>query len=130
MRILLDTAILVRAHEGASGLARDLLLAIVESDHVLLISPEMLFELTRVLRYPRMVALHRLSEGRIYDYIGFLREAAESVRPNPLLMTPIRDGRIVVLPRRCILKGTKSRTTPRTSVSARTTCLRTLFEIV
>ena len=91
MRILLDTAILVRAHEGASGLARDLLLAIVESDHVLLISPEMLFELTRVLRYPRMVALHRLSEGCLYDYIGFLREASESVRPNPLLMTPIRD---------------------------------------
>ena len=91
MRILLDTAILVRAHEGASGLARDLLLAIVESDHVLLISPEMLFELTRVLRYPRMAALHRLSEGRLYDYIGFLREASESVRPNPLLMTPIRD---------------------------------------
>ena len=32
-----------------------------------------------------------LSERRIFDYIGFLREAAEIVRTNPLLITPIRD---------------------------------------
>ena len=91
MRIVLDTAILVRAHDGAKGLARDLLLRIIESDHVLLISDEMLYELAKVLRYPRMLALHGLSEGRIYDYIGFLREATEIVHPNPLLITPIRD---------------------------------------
>lgn len=91
MRIVLDTAILVRAHDGASGLARDLLLRIIESDHVLLISDEMLYELAKVLRYPRMMALHGLSEGRIYDYIGFLRLATEVIHPNPLLVTPIRD---------------------------------------
>jgi putative PIN family toxin of toxin-antitoxin system len=91
VRIVLDTAILVRAHDGAKGLARDLLLRVIESDHVLLISDEMLYELAKVLRYPRMLALHGLSEGRIYDYIGFLREAAEIVHPNPLLITPIRD---------------------------------------
>ena len=91
MRIVLDTAILVRAHDGATGLARDLLLRLVESDHVLLISDEMLYELVKVLRYPRMLALHGLSEGRIYDYIGFLRRTTEVIRPNPLLVTPIRD---------------------------------------
>ena len=91
MRIVLDTAILVRAHDGAKGLARDLLLRIIESDRVLLISDEMLYELAKVLRYPRMLALHGLSEGRIYDYIGFLREATEIVQLNPLLITPIRD---------------------------------------
>jgi len=91
VRIALDTAILVRAHDGAKGLARDLLLRIIESDHVLLISDEMLYELAKVLRYPRMLALHGLSEGRIYDYIGFLREATEIVHPNALLITPIRD---------------------------------------
>ena len=57
----------------------------------MLISDEMLYELAKVLRYPRMLALHGLSEGRIFDYVGFLREAAEKVRPNPLLVTPIRD---------------------------------------
>ena len=91
MRIVLDTAILVRAHDGATGLARDLLLRLVESDHVLLISDAMLYELAKVLRYPRMLALHGLSEGRIYDYIGFLRRTTEVIRPNPLLVTPIRD---------------------------------------
>jgi putative PIN family toxin of toxin-antitoxin system len=91
VRIVLDTAILVRAHDGAKGLARDLLLRAIESDHVLLISDEILYELAKVLRYPRMLALHGLSEGRVYDYVGFLREASEIVRPNPLLITPIRD---------------------------------------
>ena len=47
--------------------------------------------MARVLRYPRMLALHGLSEKRIYDYVGFLREAAEMVVPDPLLVTPIRD---------------------------------------
>lgn len=91
MRIVLDTSILVRAHEGATGLGRELLLSLVESDHVLLISDEMLYELAKVLRYPRMLALYGLSEGRIFHYVGFLREAAEIIRPNPLLVTPIRD---------------------------------------
>lgn len=91
MRIVLDTSILVRAHEGASGPARELLLRIIESDHMLVISHEILHELARVLRYPRMIALHGLSEGRIYDYIALLQSASEIVRADPLLITPIRD---------------------------------------
>jgi predicted nucleic acid-binding protein len=63
VRIVLDTAILVRAHDGANGLARDLLLTVIESDHVLLISDEMLYELAKVLRYPRMLALQRPFRG-------------------------------------------------------------------
>jgi len=35
--------------------------------------------------------LHGLSEEHIYGYIVFLREAAEMVTPNPLLIAPIRD---------------------------------------
>ena len=91
MRIILDTAILVRGHGSSQGLASDLLISIVESDHILLLSNEMLYELAKVLRYPRMLAVHGLSEKRIYDYVGFLREAAEIVVPNPLMVTPIRD---------------------------------------
>ena len=67
MRIVLDTSILVRGHGSSKGLARDLLLRIVESDHILLLSNEMLHELARVLRCPRMMALHGLSEKRIYN---------------------------------------------------------------
>ena len=91
MRIILDTAILVRGNGSSKGIACNLLIDIVESDHTLLLSSEMLYELAKVLRYPRMLALHGLSEQRIYDYIGFLRDAAGIVVPNPLLVTPIRD---------------------------------------
>ena len=103
MRILLDTAILVRGHGSSKGLARDLLLTIVESDHTLLLSNEMIYELARVLRYPRMSALHGLSEKRIYDYVGFLRESAEIVALNPLLITPIRDVNDTVVMQTAIL---------------------------
>jgi hypothetical protein len=69
VRIILDTAILVRGHGSSKGLARDLLIGIVESDHILLLSNEMLYELAKVLRYPRMLALHGISEKRIYGGI-------------------------------------------------------------
>jgi len=91
VRILLDNAILVRASGTSRGLARDLLLRVAESKHVLLLSNEMLYELAKVLRYPRMAALHGLSEQRVYDYIGFLREVAEIVVLNPLFTAPVRD---------------------------------------
>jgi putative PIN family toxin of toxin-antitoxin system len=68
-----------------------LVIRIVASDHILLLSNEMLFELAKVLRYPHMLELHGISEECIYDYVAFLREAAEIVVPNPLLIAPIRD---------------------------------------
>ncbi len=103
MRIVLDTAVLVRGPGIAGGLARELLLMIVASDHVLLLSDEMLFEVAKVLRYPRMMTLHGLSERRIYDYVGFLREAAEIVPANPLLVTPIRDVNDVIVMQTAII---------------------------
>ena len=60
MRIILDTAILIRGHGSSQGLARNLPIGIVESDHVLLLSNEILHELARVLRYPRTRLLHGL----------------------------------------------------------------------
>ena len=54
MKIVLDTTILVRANERSHGLAREILTNIVESGHTLLLSNEMLYELARVLRYPRL----------------------------------------------------------------------------
>ncbi len=103
MRIVLDTAILVRAHDNSRGLARDLLLAIIESDHVLLISNEMAHELARVLRYPRLLALYGLSEKRVYDYVGYLRAAAETVVLNPALIAPIRDVNDIIVMQTAII---------------------------
>jgi predicted nucleic acid-binding protein len=63
VKIVLDTTILVRANEHAQGLARDLLTTIVESKHTLLLSNEMLHELARVLRYPRLRTMSILPQA-------------------------------------------------------------------
>lgn len=57
----------------------------------------MLHELARVLRYPRLQAFYGLSEARVYDFIGFLREVAEIVTLSPLLAPPIRDVNDIVV---------------------------------
>ena len=51
MKIVVDTTILVRANEHTHGLAGELLVNIVQSEHTLLVSNEMLYELAKVLRY-------------------------------------------------------------------------------
>jgi predicted nucleic acid-binding protein len=70
VKIVLDTTILVRAHERSHGLARDLLISIIDSEHSLVLSNEMLYELARVLRYPRLRAFYDLTEILVYDYIA------------------------------------------------------------
>ena len=91
MKIVLDTTILVRANEHSHGLARELLLNVVESKHTLLLSNEMLHELARVLRYPRLQAFYDLTENLVFDYVNFLHQASELVELNPLVASPIRD---------------------------------------
>jgi putative PIN family toxin of toxin-antitoxin system len=103
VKIVLDTTILVRANDRSNGLARDLLMHIVESNHTLVLSNEMLHELAKVLRYPRLRKYFGLSEKRIYDYVGFLREISEIVELNPLLTTPIRDVNDIIVMQTAIL---------------------------
>jgi putative PIN family toxin of toxin-antitoxin system len=97
VRIVLDTTILVRANESSHGLARQLLLDIITKGDTLLLCNEILYELARVLRYPRMQALYGLPEIRIYEYIGFLREVSELVTLSPLMTIPIRDVNDIVV---------------------------------
>jgi putative PIN family toxin of toxin-antitoxin system len=91
VKIVLDNTILVRAHEQAHGLGRALLTSLIESNHVLLLSNEMLHELARVLRYPRLQDFLGLTEDLVYNYVTSLRRSAEIVTLNPLLTAPIRD---------------------------------------
>lgn len=91
MRIVLDSNILVRSFVRSHGLAHELLLVILASEHSLILSSEMLVEVARVLRYPRLVAVHGESEEAIYNFTGWLRDAAEVIVLNPLTTAPIRD---------------------------------------
>jgi putative PIN family toxin of toxin-antitoxin system len=91
VRIVLDSNILVRAFTSSHGLAHELLLAILAGDNTLILSNEMLFEVARVLRYPRLMAVHGQTEEAIYDFTCWLRNAADIVALNRLESTPIRD---------------------------------------
>lgn len=103
MKIVPDTTILVRANENALGLARELLVRIMHSEHTLVLSNEMLYELARVLRYPRLQKFYRLSETQVYDYIGFLRSSAQVVPLNPVVPAPIRDVNDVMVMQTAII---------------------------
>ena len=103
MKIVLDTTILVRANEHSDGLARELLITVVDSHHTLFLSNEILHELARVLRYPRLQAFYDLPEALIYNYIAFLRHSAELVTLNPLVTAPIRDVNDVIVMQTAII---------------------------
>ena len=109
MRITVDTGILVRSTFKAKGPARELLLQIQQRGHTLVLSPFLLEQTRRVLRYERMQALYQLTEQDIENYIQFLQESAELVTPvvrhlvvlrdptdDPVLYTAV-DGRVDVL---------------------------------
>ena len=94
MRVLLDANILVRANEKSSGPARRLLLDLIARRHVILTSAEILIELARVLRYPRVQALFGVSEEQIYEYVQFLKSVCVIVPTSQGIggNFPIRDA--------------------------------------
>ena len=102
MRIVLDTTILVRA-ASSQGLSSDLVLATITGKNSLVLSSEILHELARVLRYPRIMRRYGLSENRIYDFIDFLRQASQLVPLDPLLTVPIRDVNDIIVVQTAII---------------------------
>jgi len=81
MRIVLDTNVLVRANIKVQGPARDLLLKITYSDHAIITSPFLLREVERVLAYPRLQKLWRLTLQDIQEHVQFLVKISELVHP-------------------------------------------------
>lgn len=108
MKITPDSTILVRAFDDSGGLARQLLFTILDGDHILVLSGEILAETSRVLRYPRMRARHGMSDSRIYDYVMFLHSVATVVRPDPMLIAPIRDPNDIVVIQTAIIGGAEA----------------------
>ena len=91
MRIVLDTNFLIRAHREFDSLASHLHKVLVRDNYQILVSNELLGEVTRVLRYPKMQRMYGLSDDSLYEYIQFLRITAEFVRLDPLYIAPMRD---------------------------------------
>jgi putative PIN family toxin of toxin-antitoxin system len=105
VKLTLDTTILVRAFDNTGGLARRLLFTILEGEHVLVVSNEILAETSRVLRYPRMRERHGMPDSRIYEYVMFLQSVATMVRPDATLIAPIRDPNDIVVLQTAIVGG-------------------------
>jgi uncharacterized protein len=103
VKIVLDTTILVRANEHSQGLGRELLTTILESKHTLLLSNEMLHELAKILRYPRLQEFYDLPENLVFDYVNSLRQSSEIVTLNPLVTPPIRDVNDIIVMQTAII---------------------------
>jgi uncharacterized protein len=98
VRIAADTGILVRATAKARGPARELLLKIRAAAHVLLVSPFLLEQIERVLRYPRMQKLYALTDVEIESYLQLLEDSAELVIPvirKPVVLADPTDDPVV-----------------------------------
>lgn len=98
MRIVLDTAILVRANTKATGPARLLLQRIAAGGHQLILSPFLLEETARVLNYPRIQTVYGLSPAEIEEHIDLLTAVAEIVDPmpgEPVVMKDPHDDPVV-----------------------------------
>ena len=98
MRIAVDTAILIRANAKATGPARMLLHAIQDSGSQLVLSPYVLAELDRVLRYPRIQTLYRLSDENIWTFLRDLEAYADIVEPAqgpPVVLKDANDDPVI-----------------------------------
>jgi len=76
MRVVLDTNILARPSFSATGPAADLLDRLQTAEHLLIVSEFIVSELHRVLRYPRLMALHGFNDAAISRYIADIEAAS------------------------------------------------------
>ena len=93
MRIVFDSNVLVRAFAWESGPANAALYAVLASAHTLILSSEILYEVSRVLRRPRIVKVHQRPEDEIYRYAEALRGSALFVPLQTSRAIPIRDAK-------------------------------------
>ena len=97
MKIVLDSNVLVRAFLNKSGLSGEILAAILAKGHGLIVSNDLLQEVTRVLRYPRFLHSHQQSEESIYEFAEELRKSATTIPLGPYMTSPIRDPADVII---------------------------------
>ena len=99
MRIVLDTNLLARAAMPGTGLARELPVRCTADPRVLILSDFIISELSRVLRYPRMLKAHGLNDDHIEEYLAHLRSGSVIVvlpeQTTPGVATDPDDDRVV-----------------------------------
>jgi len=69
-----------------------LLARLIERPHTLVLSNEILVEVTRVLRYPKFRALYGLAESDLLEYSQFLQSVADMIVLDSRYLAPLRDA--------------------------------------
>lgn len=85
-RLVLDTNILVSAL-GWRGAPYEIVQLCLAGHHKLLLSPDILSELERVLRYPKL----KFTSEQIDEYLEQLTEAAELIHPGLQVSVVVED---------------------------------------
>jgi putative PIN family toxin of toxin-antitoxin system len=86
MRATADANILVRAIASPSGPGGALLDLLTAPPHVLVVSPYILGEVRRVLAYPRVRKLLRMTDEEIAEFLALIAVCAEVVEPRDVPM--------------------------------------------
>ncbi|MBI4906876.1 MAG: putative toxin-antitoxin system toxin component, PIN family [Acidobacteria bacterium] len=99
MIVTFDASILVRATERSAGPARKVIESLAANpEHVIALSPFILGEVGKVLSYPRMQALYKLSGDAIQRHVEFLRSISRIFEPatgTPVVLTDPGDDPVV-----------------------------------
>jgi putative PIN family toxin of toxin-antitoxin system len=91
LRVVLDTNVLLRAHDRRPSRARALLDAVQRNPHRLVLSSEILVEMVRVLRYPRFQQLYGFTDEDLLTQRQRLESTADMVDLNCSYVAPLRD---------------------------------------
>jgi putative PIN family toxin of toxin-antitoxin system len=92
LRVVLDTNVLIRAHGRRQSIARELLVRLLERSHTVVLSNEIIVEVTKVLRYPKFQSLYRMAESDLLEYSQFLQDVAEMIVLDSRYLAPLRDA--------------------------------------
>lgn len=92
MRVVLDANVLVSALISTSGPPGQIIAAWLEELFELVISEAILDEIGRVLRYPRLAALHKLPEESIDELLSLLRGESRFVAPTEKLSLSLDES--------------------------------------
>src|SRR5437762_1447276 len=98
MRTTCDANLLVRAALHPQGLARSIVNLSIQSPHVLVLSPQLLDDVRRVLHYDHIQKRYAISDADIDDFADFIQGAAELVIQPSLVpvVTADPDDDIVI----------------------------------
>ena len=79
MKVVLDANVLVSAVINRRGAPRQIIDLWREEAFELLTSDVILDEVARVLQYPRIAALHKLTDAEMVEFLALLREESRDV---------------------------------------------------